>query len=187
MLLVALVGGLALGSIAGARRSESAYPTFLKGTNPSDLAIDVGLYNPKILKEIARLPQVTSIKTYVSPNAVPVTKSGFVDTHSPLFTLNFDPIASLNGLYFSQDRMTILQGTRPTRAGPTRSWSTIRQAVRWHVGSVVRFGFFSNTKFGHNGFPTTPSTRIVNVRITGIGVAITEVVQDEIDTIPSRS
>ena len=74
VLLVALVGGLALGSIAGARRSESAFPTFLKGTNPSDLAIDVGLYNPKILKEIARLPQVKSIETYVSPNAVPVTQ-----------------------------------------------------------------------------------------------------------------
>ena len=187
VLLVALVGGLALGSIAGARRSESAYPTFLKGTNPSDLAIDVGLYNPKILKEIARLPQVTSIKTYVSPNAVPVTKSGFVDTHSPLFTSNFDPIASLNGLYFSQDRMTILQGTRPDPRRPDEAMVNefAAKLYRWHVGSVVRFGFFSNAQLGQNGFPTTPSTRIVNVRITGIGVANTEVVQDEIDTIPS--
>jgi len=117
-LLVALVGGLALGSIAGARRSESAFPTFLQGTHPSDLAIDVGQYNPKILKEISRLPQVKSIETYVSPNAVPVTAAGIVDTHSPLFTSNFDPIASLNGLYFNQDRMTILQGTRPDPRRP---------------------------------------------------------------------
>ena len=187
VLLVALVGGLALGSIAGARRSESAYPTFLKGTNPSDLAIDVGLYNPKILKEIARLPQVTSIKTYVSPNAVPVTKSGYVDPHSPLFTSNFDPIASLNGLYFSQDRMTILQGTRPDPRRPDEAMVNefAAKLYKWHVGSVVRFGFFSNAQLGQNGFPTTPSTRIVNVRITGIGVANTEVVQDQIDTVPS--
>jgi ABC-type antimicrobial peptide transport system permease subunit len=187
VLLVALVGGISLGSIAGARRSESAFPTFLKGTNPSDLAIDVGSYNPKILKEIARLPQVTSIETYVSPNAVPVTKAGLVDTHSPLFTSNFDPIASLNGLYFNQDRMTILQGTRPDPRRPDEAMVDEFAAKLYglHVGSVVRFGFFSNAQLGQNGFPTSPSTRIVSVRITGVGVANTEVVQDEIDTIPS--
>ncbi len=187
VLLVALVGGLALGSIAGARRSESAFPTFLKGTNPSDLAIDVGLYNPKILKEIARLPQVKSIETYVSPNAVPVTAAGLVDTHSPLFTSNFDPIASLNGLYFNQDRMTILQGTRPNPRRPDEAMANefAAKLYGWHVGSVVRFGFFSNAQLGQNGFPTAQATRIVNVRITGIGVANTEVVQDQIDTIPS--
>ena len=187
VLLVALVGGLALGSIAGARRSESAFPTFLKGTNPSDLAIDVGVYNPKILKEIARLPQVKSIATYVSPNAVPVTQSGLIDTHSPLFTSNFDPIASLNGLYFTQDRMTILQGTRPNPRLPNEAMVNefAAKLYGWRVGSVVRFGFFTNAQLGQSGFPTTPSTRIVDVRITGIGVANTEVVQDQIDTIPS--
>jgi hypothetical protein len=56
---------------------------------------------------------------------------------------------------------------------------------RWHVGSTVRLGFFSNAQLGQNGFPTTPAGRIVNIRITGIGVANTEVVQDQIDTIPS--
>ncbi len=187
VLLVALVGGLALGSIAGARRSESAFPTFLKGTNPSDLAIDVGVYNPKILKEIARLPQVKSIETYVSPNAVPVTSAGFVNTHSPLFSSNFDPIASLNGLYFKQDRMTIVQGTLPDPRRPDEAMVNefAAKLFGWHVGSVVRFGFFSNAQLGQNGFPTTPSTRIVNVRITGIGVANTEVVQDQIDSSPN--
>ena len=187
VLLVALVGGLALGSIAGARRSESAFPTFLQGTNPSDLAIDVGQYNPRILEEIARLPQVKSIETYVSPNAVPVTAAGFVNTHSPLFNSNFDPIASLNGLYFNQDRMSILQGTRPDPRRPDEAMVNefAAKLYGWRVGSVVRFGFFSNGQLGQNGLPTSPSTRIVNVRITGIGVANTEVVQDQIDTIPS--
>jgi FtsX-like permease family len=187
VVLVALVGGLSLGSIAGARRSESAFPTFLKGTNPSDLAIDVGTYNPKILKEVAHLPQVTSIKTYVSPNAAPVTKSGHVDTHSPLFNSDFDPIASLNGLYFDQDRMTIVRGTRPDprRVDEAMVNEFAAKLYKWHVGSVVRFGFFSNAQLGQSGIPTSRATRIVNVRITGIGVANTEVVQDQIDTIPS--
>ena len=187
VLLVTLVGGIALGSIAGARRSESAFPTFLKATNPSDLAIDVGQYNPKILREIEHLPQVSSLETYVSPNAVPVTKSGRVDTHSPLFTGNFDPIASLNGLYFNQDRMTIVQGVAadPNRPDEAVIDEFAARLYGLHVGTVVRFGFFSNAQLGQSGFPTSPATRIVNIRITGIGVANTEVVQDQIDAIPS--
>ena len=187
VLLVALVGGLALGSIAGARRSESAFPTFLNGTNPSDLAIDVGLYNPKVLTEIARLPQVKSIESYVSPNAVPVTAAGLVDTQSRLYTSNFDPIASLNGLYFNQDRMTIVEGSRPDPRRPDEAMvdESAAKLYRWHVGSVVRLGFFSNAQLGQNGSPTTPATRVENVRITGIGVANTEVVEDQIDAIPS--
>ena len=188
VLLVAFVGGIALGSIAGARRSESAFPTFLKGTNPSDLAIDVGTYNPKILGEIARLPQVSSLETYVSPNAVPVTASGHVETHSPLFTSDFDPIASLNGLYFNQDRMTIVQGTRPDPRRPDEAMVDEFAARLYglHVGTIVRLGFYSNAQLGQSsGVPTSPASHIVDVRITGIGVANTEVVQDQIDSIPS--
>lgn len=36
-LLIGLVGGLAMGSIAGARQTQSSYPQFLASTNPSEL------------------------------------------------------------------------------------------------------------------------------------------------------
>src|ERR1039458_3594637 len=39
IVLIGLVGGLALGSIAAARRTASSFSTFLTGTNPSDLTI----------------------------------------------------------------------------------------------------------------------------------------------------
>jgi hypothetical protein len=39
VLLIGLLGGLAMGAIAGARRTESSYPTFLSGTDPSDLLV----------------------------------------------------------------------------------------------------------------------------------------------------
>jgi hypothetical protein len=39
VLLVGLVGGLAMASLAGARRTQSSYPTFLASTNPSDLTV----------------------------------------------------------------------------------------------------------------------------------------------------
>jgi hypothetical protein len=185
--LVAVVGGISLGSIAGARRSESAFPAFLQSTNPSDMDIDIGVYNPKILHEIARLPDVTSIKTYVSPNAAPVTNSGYLNTRSPLVISDFDPLASLNGLYFSQDRFTILQGSLPDphRADEAMVDEFAAKYFGWHLGQVVRLGFFANSQLGPSGLPTSPSTRNVNLRITGIGEANTDIVQDQIDKFPT--
>ena len=40
VLLVGLVGGVALGSLAAARRTASSFSTFLAASNPSDLMIE---------------------------------------------------------------------------------------------------------------------------------------------------
>ena len=37
ILLVGLVGGLAMGSIAGARRTQSSFPVYAASTNPSQI------------------------------------------------------------------------------------------------------------------------------------------------------
>ena len=47
VLLIGLVGGIAMASIAGARRTQSSYPTFLASTNPSDMSVSV--YSPNSL------------------------------------------------------------------------------------------------------------------------------------------
>ena len=39
VLLVGLVGGVAMGAVAGARRTQSSFPAYLASTNPSDLSI----------------------------------------------------------------------------------------------------------------------------------------------------
>ncbi len=43
-LLLGLVGGLAMGSVAAARRTQAAFPAYLASTNPSDLTVLTGLY-----------------------------------------------------------------------------------------------------------------------------------------------
>ena len=63
VLLVGLLGGLAMGSVAGARRTDSFFPVYLASTNPSTVgffsAIDdpaLGLtagYSPRVLKAVA--------------------------------------------------------------------------------------------------------------------------------------
>src|SRR3954466_6247248 len=39
VVLIALAGGLAMGAVAGARRTQSSFPNYLKSTNPSDLIV----------------------------------------------------------------------------------------------------------------------------------------------------
>lgn len=39
VLLIGLAGGIVMGSVAAARRTQSSYPRFLASTNPSDLTI----------------------------------------------------------------------------------------------------------------------------------------------------
>ncbi len=41
IVLVGLLGGLGLGSLAAARRTQSSFSTFLAGTNPSDLVVSI--------------------------------------------------------------------------------------------------------------------------------------------------
>ena len=46
VLLLGLVGGLALGAVAAARRTQAAFPAYITSTNPSDLTVLTGLYEP---------------------------------------------------------------------------------------------------------------------------------------------
>ena len=39
VLLVGLLGGLAMGSVAGARRTDSSFPIYLASTNPSSIMV----------------------------------------------------------------------------------------------------------------------------------------------------
>ena len=63
VLLLGLVGGLAMGSVAAARRTQAAFTSYLASTNPSELTVLSGLYgapgsrgyDPALLARIAAL------------------------------------------------------------------------------------------------------------------------------------
>ena len=79
ILLVGLVGGLAMGSIAGARRTQSSFPVYAASTNPSQIqAFDAFLdpaigdnagYYPARARAIAHLPHVREAETIVGFDA----------------------------------------------------------------------------------------------------------------------
>ena len=47
VLLVGLIGGIAMGSIAAARRTQASYSTFLATTKPSDMSL-TGVFAPNL-------------------------------------------------------------------------------------------------------------------------------------------
>ena len=68
------------------------------------------------------------------------------------------PVASVNGLFFTQDRMAVSEGHLASPHGPTRSswrrwWPSF---LGFHVGQVIPFGFYSDAqqnlpRFRHQG------------------------------------
>jgi hypothetical protein len=180
-----VVGGISIGSIAAARRTESSYPAFLAGTNPSDLDIDIGEYNPAVLREIKHLPQVTALESWVSPNAGLITSSGLLRATALGSQVSLE--GSVNGLYFNQDKVTIVDGRMadPARADEVIVNKFAAQHYGLQVGQKPRYGFFSNSQLGADGVPTGPAHTTVNVRIVGIGIFNDEVVQDQIDRNPA--
>ena len=68
VLLIGLVGGLAMGAIAGARRTQSSFPKLLESMNPSDLVVihndsidDSNATDPGFLRTLAHLPHVKHV------------------------------------------------------------------------------------------------------------------------------
>ena len=75
VLLIGLIGGIALGSVAAARRTQSSYTTFLAATNPSDLSLSG--QGPNLTRKLERLPGVQRVEAALfSLNAFPLTRTG---------------------------------------------------------------------------------------------------------------
>src|SRR5712672_2383814 len=82
VVLIGLLGGLAIGAVAGARRTQSSYPAYLAHTNGSDLAIVnafLGVtgntaFDAGMVAKVRGLPHVQQVgdDTVVDPNIVPL-------------------------------------------------------------------------------------------------------------------
>ena len=112
VVLVALVCGLlgtvALGALAGARRTDTAYGRYLASINASDVYVNVPGPSLAAVRQIERLPGVLSAAAELGLAASPVVRGRVDDS----FTT--DAVAgSLDGEYFRQDRVTVVAGRLP--------------------------------------------------------------------------
>jgi len=187
VLLIGTIGGIAMASVAAARRTQSSYPTFLASTNPSDLTMTVyssgsGSAGASLTAEIARLPDVRHVDSLLTPTVVPLTSNG-----APrLSTANVVVSAgSLDGMTLDQDRLAVIEGRRAdrNRADQIMMTSSAAKLLNVHVGQLVPLGFYTEAQTSQPGFGTprvAPRLR-VRGRLVGIVTLNNEVLQDDVD------
>ena len=173
-LLTGLLGGLALGAVTAARRTDSSYPDLLTRTNPADLLVQpqVSGYTPGFEGQLARLPQVRAVTASASFNAVTLTGAGRIKT---LLETQAQLVASPDGLFTRQDKMIITSGRAADPARPDEVVATAGAAAQLglHVGSRLMIGLFSED-----------SDRLrarLRLTVVGIGQLGIELVRDDID------
>ncbi len=188
VLLIGLVGGLSMGALAAARRTESSFPTFLASTNPSNLSLATALWNPALgyttgyngplVATIARLPHVRRAESYSGIYSEPIGANG--QPTSAAQKANFDVNGSVDGLYFNQDRVTVLQGRMadPKRANEIMMTVGAADSLGLHVGQTVTWGTYTSSQFESANAPPALHERLT---LVGTVVLNNAVVQDEID------
>ncbi len=191
LLAIVVVGGLlgavALGALAGARRTASAYSRYLASTNASDAMVNIpglvpGIPVTRPMTLISHLPGVSQSAVYIGMDAYPVL-GGRVDdafqTNDVTGTLNS---SSFGADGFSQDKMTVLAGLLPSTGSTNQVVLTPGIAARFGVGvgSTVTY-LFSN---GGNPSPGIPGVRPVRriFRVAAI-VAVPPVLTDQSDAV----
>jgi hypothetical protein len=108
-LVCGLLGTVALGALAGARRTDSAYGRYLASINSSSVLVNVPGPDLAAIRQIEHLPGVASARAYVGLAAEPVVH-GRPDDSFPVDGLK----GSLDGEYFQQDRVTVVAGKLPS-------------------------------------------------------------------------
>jgi hypothetical protein len=186
VLITGLLGGVAMGSVAAARRTQSAYPRILAASNPSDLHVDAGGYSRRMLRRIAGMRHVSAARTYVSILGLRTAPDGTVNPASD-FNQQVEMVGSLDGLYFGQDKVIVTAGRRadPRRADEVMVSDQTAQRFGLHVGQVLDVNLYTQQQFDDpDANPeTTKPARQARLTITGIGVFTDEVVQDDVDLI----
>lgn len=141
MLLVGLVGGLAMGAVAGARRTQSAFPSYLVRTNATDLqaelfsqSVTANAYSQALTQELAHLSRVRHVASFVLPFVFPVTAKGAATFPPALNDNEVSMIGGVNGQFFDQDRLAVAQGRM---ADPARASGLVKQPSRSSAFFVV--------------------------------------------------
>jgi hypothetical protein len=177
VLLVGLLGGLAMGVVGAARRTESSFPTYLASTDPSNLSVFTGTVAESRLAQLRDVRRVEGAGVLnvlpLGPNGVP--KVG--PSTNEVFTVGSE------GLFFNEDRVTAIEGrmANPNRSDEAMVTSEAAQLLGLHVGQTVSVGFYTNHETSLPGFGTAKvqPTKRADLRVVGIVVSNSDVVQDD--------
>jgi hypothetical protein len=191
-LLIGAMGGLALAAVAGARTTQSSFSDYVTASHVPQLYVfdgvinpSIGLdsaYNPELLRTLAHLPYVRRVASMVELNLGPLTPTG-----RPILTVNVPAEASVAGLDYTADPISIVQGRMPNPRAPDEFALDAASArtLGYHVGEEVPVGWVSNTQANSGDF--TASTRVplrqrAELRLVGLaGPQPTALFEDQDD------
>jgi hypothetical protein len=174
-LICGLLGTVALGALAGARRTDTAYGRYLHAINSSDVLVNVPGPALPVIRQVERLPDVASAAAIVGLNANPVVRGKVNDSW-----LTNGLSGSLDGEGFRQDRMTVLAGRLP-RPGATDEMALtpgLAQLFHTGVGGHVTYELYRMNLTTGASIPAGRSTFVV----TGI-VDLPPVLGDQFDQV----
>jgi len=195
MLLVALLGGLSMASLAGARRTDSSFPIYVASTNPSTMEVLSGFddpafgmhsgYSPKLDGEIARLP-------FVEQTAVAIGFDGNVNLNGvkgvhPHASAGETPPTIIGGSeYLTLDKVTLLAGHLFNAGRPNEAVVNTQAAREMgvHVGSVIQVPFYTDSETSSPSYNGPPHLS-PKIKIVGEIVINSTVVQDQIGALNS--
>jgi hypothetical protein len=172
--LIALAGGVVLTTVAGAIRTDTAYPRFLAAARAADLLVapagpGTGGYDAAV----TALPGVAAAAPVVGINAVPVSASGAPDNDATM-------VAALDGRFGrTLEIPKMLAGRLPAAGAPQEIAVTQIGAQQLHlrVGSTLRMVALDNS--------TPPRARPLTERVVGVFVADGSVVPvNYLDQVP---
>ncbi len=191
-LLVGLVGGVALASLAGARRTDSSFAVYVASTHPStggvisryndpELGVDTG-YNATLTRKIAHLPLVErSASAIIFDGNIDLTSIRGVRYHlspgeePPTFLGSFD------GEYTSIDRITLVAGRATSSHNEALMDVQAADELGLHLGSVIRIPFYTDAE---NDSPKASKPFLTaKVKIVGEFVASRNVIESDISAL----
>ncbi len=195
VLVVGLVGGLAMGSVAAARRTASSFSVYWASTNPSDLVGGTGILDPKaglvayeaaVVEKISHLPHVRSIESQSGINLLPLRADGAPELNVTQFSPGpGNGYGSVDGLYFDQDKVAVLAGHMADPDEPDQFMLTPAQAqaMDLRVGAVVRFGIYTNAQIQLPDFGSAAVKpyRVIEAKLVGLAAFSNAVIADQAD------
>jgi hypothetical protein len=164
-LLIAIAGGAVLTAVAGAIRTDTAYPRFLTASRAADALVSpAGPGMSGFDQALATLPGVTAAAPVIGINAEPVKPDGTLDATGTVF-------APLDGRFGRTIEIPkLLAGRLPAANAPGEVAvdQTAAAQLRLHVGSVLPVRAFYPDQ--------SKNVRKLTERVVGIFVASDSIV-----------
>ncbi|MGA2804565.1 MAG: ABC transporter permease [Acidimicrobiales bacterium] len=196
VLLVGLLGGLAMGAVAGARRTESSFPVYLASTNPSTIGLfsrydDPGLglttgYDPRLAEAIAHLPLVERAATAIIFDGN-INLDAVTGLHPHVTPGETPPsiVGSADGEYSSMDRVSLVEGRLPNQDSTDEAVMNGQAAKEMgiHIGSIIGLPFYTDAQ-NESANPGKPFL-IAKVKMVGEIVEDDTVVESDYDALGS--